>query len=211
MNKGGKDETLVRQTISRLLDFHGVEIGNQEPVKLPVQQLDGSIRAPSIEHLDMSDPIVAAVADGDFSEGPLDDWGEPTVYTSKYSASRVRASRARQKKLILLIPVLSILLLVVLNKFYGVPSFDTQWFRLATYRSMVANLVDDSAPAVVGTSGPVKLKVRGIACSEELSSAVIVTTIVHEGDRVLGATVVRITKDSVEFEMNGQTWTQKVQ
>ena len=119
--------------------------------------------------------------------------------------------RARQRKMMALVPILSVVLLVVLNKFYGVPSFDTRWFRLETYRTMVGNLIDRSSETTTGGDRPVKLQVRGIVCSEELSSAVIGTAVVHEGDRASGATVVRINEDSVEFEMNGQTWVQKVQ
>ena len=55
------------------------------------------------------------------------------------------------------------------------------------------------------------LIVKGIVYSQDSPSAVIGTQIVREGDKVLGATIVKINKDSVEFEMNGKTWTQKVQ
>jgi hypothetical protein len=35
--------------------------------------------------------------------------------------------------------------------------------------------------------------------------------IVHVGSKVAGATVTKINKDDVEFEINGKKWTQKVQ
>jgi len=65
------------------------------------------------------------------------------------------------------------------------------------------------ATATQGETG--KLIVKGIVYNEDNPSAVIGTQIVHEGDKVLGATVVKINKDSVEFEMNDKRWTQKVQ
>ena len=55
------------------------------------------------------------------------------------------------------------------------------------------------------------ISVRGIVYSEDNPSAVVSNEIVHEGDEIAGATVVKIHKDRVEFEMNGKTWTQKVE
>lgn len=46
--------------------------------------------------------------------------------------------------------------------------------------------------------------VRAIYYSEQGRSAVIGDEIVYEGQKVLGATVIKITKDSVEFERNGR-------
>jgi len=55
------------------------------------------------------------------------------------------------------------------------------------------------------------LIVKGILYSEDSRSAVIGSQIVHEGDQIRGVTVVRINKDSLEFEMNGKKWAQAVQ
>jgi hypothetical protein len=52
--------------------------------------------------------------------------------------------------------------------------------------------------------------VKGILYSEENPSAIIGIDIVHEGSKVAGATVIKINQDSVEFEMNGKRWIQKV-
>ena len=208
MNKSEKDETLVRQTISRLLDFHGMEVTDQNDTGKPVE-LDKSIQAPSFEHLEYSDPIAAAVAEEQFAEGSYEDW-EQTI--GKPRRSYAAANRARQKKMILLIPVLSILLLVVLNKFHGMPLLGGEWLRLGTYEKMVGEIVESGFSSIEdGEQNPVRLKVRGVAFTSERPSAVIGTTIVHEGDVVLGATVVKINKRSVKFGVNGETWTQKVQ
>jgi hypothetical protein len=58
---------------------------------------------------------------------------------------------------------------------------------------------------------PEKLIVRSILHTQDRSSAVIGTQIVHEGDVILGATIVKINKDEVEFEKDGKTWTQKIE
>jgi type II secretory pathway component PulC len=56
-----------------------------------------------------------------------------------------------------------------------------------------------------------RLVVRGIAHDENEPYAIIGTQIVKKGERILGAAVIRINQDSVEFEMNGRRWIQKVE
>lgn len=55
------------------------------------------------------------------------------------------------------------------------------------------------------------LVVKGIVYSKINPCAVVGDRMVHEGDKVLGAVVVRINEKSVEFEANGKKWTQRVQ
>lgn len=56
-----------------------------------------------------------------------------------------------------------------------------------------------------------KLPVKGIVYSEDNCAAIIGSQIVKQGEKVGQATVTKINKDSVEFEMNGKTWSQKVE
>lgn len=56
-----------------------------------------------------------------------------------------------------------------------------------------------------------KLIVKGILYSEDNPSVVIGTKIMREGDEVSGAAIVKINRDSVEFEMDGRRWTEEVQ
>jgi type II secretory pathway component PulC len=55
-----------------------------------------------------------------------------------------------------------------------------------------------------------ELVVTGIVTTEQTPRALIGTEIVEQGQTIMGATVIRITPDSVEFEMDGKRWTQKV-
>ncbi|MHC4596710.1 MAG: hypothetical protein ACYS19_17420 [Planctomycetota bacterium] len=55
-----------------------------------------------------------------------------------------------------------------------------------------------------------RLIVKSIVYSEDNPSAVIGSRIVHEGEEVLGATVVKINRDSVEFEAGEKRWKQNV-
>jgi hypothetical protein len=60
----------------------------------------------------------------------------------------------------------------------------------------------DDAPEIV---------VKSIVYSSENPSAVIGTEIVHVGDEILGATILKINKDNVELQRGDKIWTQKVQ
>jgi hypothetical protein len=62
----------------------------------------------------------------------------------------------------------------------------------------------------VTESNPGELVVKGVVISDN-PSAVIGDSIVHEGDTIMDAKVIKINNDSVEFEADGKTWTQKVQ
>ena len=54
------------------------------------------------------------------------------------------------------------------------------------------------------------LVVKGIVYSEDNPCAVIGSRILHIGDEVMGATIVNINKNSVEFESDGKRWTQQI-
>ena len=53
-------------------------------------------------------------------------------------------------------------------------------------------------------------EVTGITYAEEDPSAVVGYDIVHEGDTIRGVKVVKIYRDKVEFEKDGERWTQEV-
>lgn len=54
-----------------------------------------------------------------------------------------------------------------------------------------------------------KVALKGILYSEDNSSAMVGNKIVKEGDIIDGIKVVKISKDTVEFEKDGQRWTQR--
>ena len=72
-------------------------------------------------------------------------------------------------------------------------------------------------PMQFGSTGSVhpenngKIIVKGILYTEAKPAAIIDNEIVYQGDQILGANVLKINKDSVEFEKDGKTWMQKVQ
>jgi len=135
----------------------------------------------------------------------------------------------KQKMMAVVIPVLFIVMIFVFSKILRSPSRGVakpelnglsnataavdkrqQWQIPELYPESLRDPMQFNAvDAASITRGLVV--VRGIVYSEDNPSAVVSNEIVHEGDEIAGATVVKINKNSVEFEMNGKTWTQKVE
>ncbi|MHC4461126.1 MAG: hypothetical protein ACYS6W_00595 [Planctomycetota bacterium] len=138
-------------------------------------------------------------------------------------------SPTRQKAMVILVPVLFLGMIFAFTRVLRSPSTKTTGAQSFTPSNTFAASNDEidwqipeSYPATLRDPmqfGSVtttedrtgELIVKGIVFSKNNPSAVIGNQIVHEGEKVSGATIVKINKDSVEFEMNGKKWTQKVQ
>jgi len=138
-------------------------------------------------------------------------------------------SPAKQKAMVILAPALFLIMIFAFTRVLSSPSPKTTKARSFGPSKAIAgsnNEIDWQIPEPYPTTlrdpmqfgsvtttqgGTGKLIVKGIVYSKNNPSAVIGNQIVHEGEKVFGATVVKINKDSVEFEMNGKRWTQKVQ
>jgi hypothetical protein len=139
-------------------------------------------------------------------------------------------SPARQKAMVVLVPVLFIGMVLAFFKVSGISPDKTaasNAFKPSGIVAAATNNITWQAPPPYPKIlrdpmrlGPVEtaadpgetedIIVKGIIYSEENPSAIVGIDIVHVGSTVSGATVVKINKDSVEFEMNGKKWTQKV-
>jgi uncharacterized membrane protein len=84
------------------------------------------------------------------------------------------------------------------------------YYFLARSKSKIAVSLKDAAislkDAAVSSN---KVALKGILYSEDNPSALIGETIVAEGDIIDGVKVVKINKDTVEFEKDGEKWTQR--
>ncbi|TFG49399.1 MAG: hypothetical protein E4H40_03065 [Candidatus Brocadiia bacterium] len=136
---------------------------------------------------------------------------------------------AKQKVMALLIPVLAIAMIFLMIRAFSTPRINaavnivpsgnktvesgipkTEWKIPDIYPS---TLRDPMQLVAASTSkyGNGQLVITGILYSEDKASAVINGRIVYQGDEVLGAKIMKIERKSIEFEMDGKTWTQKVQ
>ncbi len=153
---------------------------------------------------------------------------------NKFLTPKEGASSSRQKTMVILVPVLFVVFIVVLAATLRGPSgrkatkdqFSPSnragaaadgggiaWQRPAMYPQ---NLRDPMRFGSISTvenaeAEPDKLVVKGILFSEDNPSAVIGDQIVHQGEKVANITIVKINSDSVELELDGKKWTQKVQ
>lgn len=148
---------------------------------------------------------------------------------NKLFAPKPGVSASRRKTMVILIPVLFIVLIFVFVRVFSTPSHAVATpAKLGPSSAVAASIhkIDWQIPALYPATlrdptqfgsvtttqaGTGRLIVKGIVYSEDKPAAVIGTQIVSEGGKVLGATVVKINENSVEFEMDGKKWTQKVQ
>ncbi|MBN1391914.1 MAG: hypothetical protein JW947_03825 [Sedimentisphaerales bacterium] len=155
---------------------------------------------------------------------------------SKLLAPKEGVSPAKQKVMVVLIPVLFIALIFVFIRVFSQPKkvagpkisataktaevaddkkiewkipepYPTTLRDPMQFGPAVAVQVDQTAE-MVDVSGIV---IKGIVYSEINPCVIIGDKIMHQGDKVSGVTIVKIRENNVEFEANGKKWTQKVQ
>jgi hypothetical protein len=153
----------------------------------------------------------------------------------KLFATKPGTSSTRQKTTVIMIPVLAFVFILVLRHvFWSTPTgteaaVDNEKPGAVTTTG-TSNEIDWQTPALLPLSlrDPLimipsgnkrgsenkteitELKINGILHSEDNPSVLIGGHIIHEGEKILGATIVKINKDNVEFEMNGKKWKQSV-
>ncbi|MEN6574911.1 MAG: hypothetical protein ABFD90_01115 [Phycisphaerales bacterium] len=168
---------------------------------------------------------------------PADGASRRRLRTASYGSQR-EPGGGRQKIMMALIPVLAIALLYLLRNPLTVstpataqdklpaevipvtiPNVEIAWEIPPLYQPGGRDPMRLPAPPVVTVEEPVAaptqphmdLIVTGILYSEDKPAAIVDTFLVHEGEQISGATVKKIEKDGVEFEMNGRTWKQAVE
>ncbi|MHC4482324.1 MAG: hypothetical protein ACYSW4_02120 [Planctomycetota bacterium] len=166
--------------------------------------------------------------------GTLTSWQQTyQQIKDKLFAPQPGVNAGRQKAMTMLVPVLFIILIFVFVKVLAPSASRTHastgpgpsnavagsdnkidWQIPAPYPITLRDPMQFSSVTTVSNGTETKtpeLIVKAIVYSEDNPSAVVGKQIVHEGDEISGATVVKIDKDGVEFEMNGKRWKQKVQ
>lgn len=150
----------------------------------------------------------------------------------KLFAPKGGVSPARQKVTVVLVPVMFIGMVLAFYKVLGGGPDETpgpnvitpsntitatsgtiDWKIPELYPTTLRDPMQFKKEEVTPTDTPEKTEeiiIKGIIFSEEDPSVIIGIDILHEGDKVSGATIVKINQNSVEFEMNGKKWTQKV-
>jgi len=145
--------------------------------------------------------------------------------------SKSTAGLSREKMTVILIPILFIVLIFVLIRTFNMPwtsTAESANVKVVKNTNTIVKEIDWQIPEpypttlrdpmkvilpIGGGGGQIgsKLAVKGIVYSEDKPSAIINGKIVHQGEEVSGVKVVKINQDSVELEINGKSWTEKVQ
>jgi len=147
----------------------------------------------------------------------------------KLFAPQPGVSPARQKATVVLVPIMFIGMVLAFYKVLGFgpgKATATKVIKPSNAITASAGIIDWKIPEGYPTtlrdpmqfgtlptevkSDTGNIEIKGILYSEENPSAIIGTEIIHEGGMVSGAIVIKINKDSVEFERDGKSWTQKV-
>lgn len=155
--------------------------------------------------------------------------------------SKAGVNQARQKLMLLLVPLLLVVFVIMLGRVVDIPFLATKepvtsggagstppvavrneitWQKPALYPAglrdpmqLTPEMMEKIEVTVVDPKKPIvdELAVTGILYSPDNPSAVIGTQIAHVGDIIAGATIVKINKNSVEFKRDGEAWTRTVE
>jgi len=87
---------------------------------------------------------------------------------------------------------------------------DIEWLKPAPYPDDLRDPMKECTIQTTALVGRGDIVVRGIVWTEDNPAAVIGTEIIYRGETFEGARVINITKESVEFERDGERWTQKI-
>ena len=158
---------------------------------------------------------------------------------NKLFAPKPGANPTKQKVMMLSIPILAIIMIFLFRQFLSksprktkgdtskdvalVASANTNheidWqipgplpatMRDPTKFSAQNNTQNEKQSPTTNTSKSESVNIRTIVYSHNKQSAVVNGRIVHPGETVSGVTVLKINKDSVVFEKNGEKWVQRV-
>jgi len=225
--------------------FEGVPIPNNDgagqsysaAAHKPVVEPPSASQTPSPAQPQLSEQSPAKADDAKqhkadtVTKSPIQIWLQQTweKIGSRLLAPKPGVNPARQKAMMILIPVLFVMLVVVLFQVFGTTPQRTNmsitseltgnpagsntniaWQIPQPYPTAIRDPMQMSsvASAQAGTGA---MAVKGIVYSVDNPSAIIGTEVVKEGDKISGVTVLKIRKDSIEFELNDKRWTQKVQ
>ena len=156
-------------------------------------------------------------------------WGQ---IHDRLFAPRPGVNSTKQKAMAIFVPILFIVFIIMISRLFSTsPRKCAATPQAAATHAAISNVFTNNSvwkapepwpatsrdPMQAGSS-PVSESgitnrpvIKGIVYSDDNPSAIIGSKIAHQGEKVSGATVVKINKDSVEFEMNGEKWIQEIQ
>ena len=151
---------------------------------------------------------------------------------------REHPRNTRQTVMVVLIPALALTLVVLMRKPTSTPAstvpetthnteatfnvtdpeIEIDWEIPPLYKADTRDPMALISPEILSPESPAprqthtrrNLIVKGILYSEDRPAVIIGTRLLHTGDEISGARIIRIERGSVEFEADGETWKQMV-
>jgi type II secretory pathway component PulC len=129
----------------------------------------------------------------------------------------------KNKQMMIVMPVLIVVFVFVLSRAFKSPASsysapavikiqaDTEikWAKPDVYPSNLRDPMKGGSLSSATDEGG-EIIIRGIIYSDK-PAVIINNKVMHLGEKVAGATIVKINKTNVEFEKNGKSWSQEVQ
>ena len=205
---------------------------NRMPQSPPIQKLpppEESLKQAVKATQPKSSPFIEETSDGLWQQ-----------IKDKLFTPKPGSSPTKQKAMVIMVPVLAIIMIFVFKQVLSKAPRKTKAAGTDDTPVVVANAnsgheIDWKIPEPItvtmrdpiklpdesGTQNPeqnettskvttVTIIIRDIVYSEDKSSALIGSQIVYVGDIINGATIVKINRDSIEFEKNGDRWKQNI-
>ncbi len=229
-----KSNTLPQSEEPVLKQLPMIELPEAQP-SIPLRQ---TIEPPEIdEHVEaVKEPFPGKSVKAGITKQKAAKTPRKTTIRSKdkRSASKAGPSSRKQTTMVILVIALSVLLFFLLFKPFSKSSYNITGPGASqpvgsqpASQTSAANIAIDwqipdvyptniRDPMILGSqqqfySETWKPNLVGLVYNEEQKYAIIGTEILQEGEEINGVKVLKINKDSVEFERDGQKWTQVVQ
>ncbi len=231
LNQSGDslDEAAQKQTANVFPKPTSTNRMPQSPPITKLPQPEESLKRAAKATQPKSSPFIEETSDGLWQQ-----------IKDKLFTPKPGSSPTKQKAMVIMVPVLAIIMIFVFRQVLSKAPRKTKATGIDDTPVVVANAdssheIDWKIPEPIAVTmrEPIKLPdesntqnpeqnettskvttetiiVRDIVYSKDKASALIGSKIVYVGDIINGATIVKINRDSIEFEKNGDRWEQNV-
>ncbi|OHB83473.1 MAG: hypothetical protein A2Z38_02055 [Planctomycetes bacterium RBG_19FT_COMBO_48_8] len=223
------DNTPQKQTANVFPKPTSTNRMTQSPLIKKLPQPEESVKRAAKAMQPESSPFIEETGDGLWQQ-----------IKDKLFTPKPGSSPTKQKAMIIMVPILAIIMIFAFRQILSKPPRKTKGAGIEDAPVVVTNVdssheIDWKIPEAISVipRDPIKLPgetdaqnaeqnetankpkeeviiVRAIVYSNDKPSALIGTKIVYVGDKVNDATIVKINRDSIEFEKDENRWVQKV-
>ncbi len=139
-------------------------------------------------------------------------WPKAEVIKANMSSAQTETASVKRRKrhLFSLLLLANIIVLSAICSLWAAEKDTSVWEAITTKNVISWLWTEGNCPLIYKSYTNKYGVVIGIICDTENPTALINNEIVHEGDTINGARVIKISRDKIQFEKNSSAWTQKV-